>query len=144
MQRVHIIMRSLDYLVWLSDSYTKEDIQIVYCGYLEFPDNVDVSKEETWKWCNWSCRSFDAEGNIFCPKECEHLLITHCNEDMAYFHNNKWYAYDGTPFASLEQCWNTMTSVDQRQFNHLFSSLHRTPKRAKLVTIENLKKYIYE
>ena len=84
--------------------YTKSDIVICDCGYIELRDDQDLSNTDIWDLCNWSCWSKTV------PPECRNLLIDHCNSDMAFEYEGKWYSHKYNLEGSLESCVNHMRS----------------------------------
>lgn len=130
--KIHIIMRCVPRECWKNHDY-KNGVQVVYCGYLEFDRDVNPETEGDiiWHYCNWSCWTSDDK-----PKECQHLLIDHCNSDMAYFMNNNWFSHGDKKLASLEACYNEMTSI--HEITEHFGSIWPTPKGTRAVTIGEL------
>lgn len=131
MQKIHIIMRCTPFEMWKNHNY-RGNMQLVYCGYLEVPDDFN---EEVWHWCNWSCWCGGER-----PKECEHLLITHCNSDMSYLKGGVWYSHGDKPFTSLSACVSEM--LTPKEITGHFNSIWPTPKLAKVVTVKELQELI--
>ena len=104
MKKVNIIMRAIPQDKWNSRKYTKSDIVICDCGYIELRDDQDLSNTDIWDLCNWSCWS------KIVPPECRNLLIDHCNSDMAFEYEGKRYSHKYNLEGSLESCVNHMRS----------------------------------
>lgn len=136
MQKVHIVMRCISEESWKAQSFRNnpEEIMIVYCGYLQFDDGVDVMKEDIWNWCNWSCWCDEER-----PDVCEHLLIDYCNSDMAYFANGAWYSHGDHKFCDMEECLGAMRSLKQEYFHALWPIC---PGMIKVVHDETIKLYV--
>ena len=124
MKKVNIIMRAIPQDKWNSKKYTKSDIVICDCGYIELKDDQDLSNTDIWNLCNWSCWSKTV------PPECRNLLIDHCNSDMAFEYEGKWYSHMNTLEGTLESCINHMRS---EIYGDEYSSLWPVPKSARIM-----------
>lgn len=113
------------------------NIKVVYCGYLDVQDPFD---KDLWDLCNWSCWSNSK------PIECEHLQITHCNEDVAYCINNTFYSHEMHKFNDFNECYNEMTSESSRFFDSMwrisygFNNLDES--NLQYITTENINQFI--
>lgn len=119
-------------------------IKVAYCGYLEVEecDITDVEQCDVWDWCNWSCWARNK------PKECEHLLITHCNSDVSYFVNGKWYSHGLHTMANFIECYNRMTTEKGYKHEHYFEGVwpvdyaFEDKHSIQFVTPDNYKEFI--
>lgn len=102
MKKVNVIMRAISRDKYESGKYTKSDIIICDCGYIELRDDQDLSNTDIWELCNWSCWSETV------PPECRNLLIDHCNSDMAFEYEGKWYSHRCTLEGTLKSCVDHM------------------------------------
>lgn len=126
MQKVHIFMRSISKEDWKNHS-DDPSILVGYCGYLQFLDSVDIKKEDIWNWCNWRRWWHDEDEPI--PRVCRHLKIDHCNSDMAYFYNGKFYSHQDVILMNAQNCWDELKNVTSEYFNALWP----TQKNVKLI-----------
>lgn len=108
-------MRAIPHDKWESGKFTKDDIVICDCGYLELRDDQTPENTDIWNLCNWSCWSYDYDEendvNIeIVPDECKNLKIKYCNSDMAYEYEGKWYSHQNTLEGDLNSCVKHMRS----------------------------------
>ena len=119
-------MRAIPRDKFKSGKYTKSDIIICDCGYIELKDDQDLSNTDIWNLCNWSCWSETI------PPECKNLLIDHCNSDMAFEYEGKWYSHMNTLEGTLESCVNHMR---REIYGNEYSSLWSIPKSARIMIL---------
>lgn len=127
MKKVNVIMRAIPQDKFKSGKYTESDIIICDCGYIELRDDQDLNNTDIWELCNWSCWS-----NTI-PPECNNLLIDHCNSDMAFEYEGKWYSHNGTLEGTLESCVNHMRSEIH---GSEYLALWPIPKSARIMNFQ--------
>lgn len=109
--KVHVIKRGIASMEERNNPQTQ--IEVAYCGYLEVENPLD---RDLWHLCNWACWSDDRP-----PVECAHLLITHCNSDVAFGINGVWYSHAMHKYPSFEACYNDMINRRSENYHALWS-----------------------
>jgi hypothetical protein len=108
--KVHVIKRGITSMEEYHNPQTK--IEVTYCGYLEVENPLD---RDLWHLCNYSCWAEE------CPVECEHLLISYCNSDVAFCINGVWYSHAMHKYSSFEACYNDMINRRSENYRALWS-----------------------
>ena len=108
--KVHVIKRGIASMEEYHNPQTK--IEVTYCGYLEVENPLD---RDLWHLCNYSCWTEE------CPVECEHLLISYCNSDVAFCINGVWYSHAMHKYPSFEACYNDMINRRSKNYRALWS-----------------------
>lgn len=137
MKKVNIIMRALPNDKWESRKFTKNDIVICDCGYIELRDDQTPENTDIWDLCNWGCwsRDYNEENDVevtIVPDECKNLKIDHCNSDMAYEYEGKWYSHKNTLEGDLNSCVEHMRS---KLYGKIYDALWPIPSSVKVMDI---------